>query len=78
MIGSAAVDVDGLIRNSTIAQNQIGSWGLSSNVVLAGNAIYGNYDTGVDASAGMKSFGDNKISGNGADVSGSLTSVSSR
>lgn len=70
--------VEGIISNSTIAQNQFGVWGYSSSVTLADNTIFGNYDTGVNAREGMKSFGDNKISGNGTDVFGSLTPVSSR
>lgn len=72
--------VGGVVSNSTITQNRDGISGISvgPSVSLTGNTIFGNINIGVDSTAGIRTFGDNKITGNGTDVYGYLTPISSR
>ena len=72
-------DVEGVVRTTAITQNYVGIMSLSGrSVVLTGNTISGNRNTGVLTSYGTQSFGDNQITGNGTDVDGKLTSVAPR
>lgn len=71
--------VEGVVRTTAVTQNVVGLMSLSYRpVVLTGNTISGNRITGVLASYGTKSFGDNQITGNGTDVDGTLTPVAPR
>ena len=71
--------VEGVVRTTAVTQNVVGLMSLSYRpVVLTGNTISGNRFTGVLASYGTKSFGDNQIIGNGTDVDGTLTPVAPR
>ena len=77
--GNEVGDIGGVISNNTITQNTAGIWGSSIDtaVALTGNTISGG-SLGVFSNAGLKSFGDNKITGNVTDVSGYFAQAAPR
>jgi hypothetical protein len=78
-VGGVATTV--LVQNSVTSNNKIGLYaeGAAALLRFAHSVVTGN-TTGVLIEAGgiMESYGDNYIDGNGTDISGTLTTISTR